>query len=139
MPKTCFKCGVRKPLGAFYKHPQMRDGRLNKCMDCTKVDARRHRRESEPARIADRARYQQPHRRAMVNARAAKDRVDHPDRYRARYAIRNAVRDGRAFKGCCEVCGDTNVHAHHDDYTKPLEVRWLCPLHHMRHHHAIQD
>lgn len=34
----------------------------------------------------------------------------------------------------CEVCGDPNVHAHHEDYTKPLEVNWLCPLHHVERH-----
>jgi hypothetical protein len=27
----------------------------------------------------------------------------------------------------CNVCGETeSVQGHHDDYTRPLEVRWLC-------------
>ena len=35
----------------------------------------------------------------------------------------------------CEVCGGTvKVDAHHDDYGKPLEVRWLCRSHHNKHH-----
>lgn len=42
----------------------------------------------------------------------------------------------------CEVCGisgksDKNrhiVHAHHDDYNKPLDVRWLCKNHHFEWH-----
>ena len=34
----------------------------------------------------------------------------------------------------CEVCGEVNVHGHHYDYTKPLDVKWLCPLHHVREH-----
>jgi ferredoxin len=35
----------------------------------------------------------------------------------------------------CEVCGDVlNVQAHHDDYDKPLEVRWLCRKHHQALH-----
>ena len=30
----------------------------------------------------------------------------------------------------CEVCGDEKVEKHHDDYSKPLQVRWLCKQHH---------
>jgi ribosomal protein S27AE len=38
-------------------------------------------------------------------------------------------------RGPCEVCGTTlNVHAHHDDYDAPLNVRWLCGKHHSRFH-----
>lgn len=36
--KKCFKCSSQKPLTDFYKHPAMKDGRLNKCKVCTKID-----------------------------------------------------------------------------------------------------
>ena len=36
--KTCFKCGLIKPLTEYYKHKRMGDGHLNKCKDCTKKD-----------------------------------------------------------------------------------------------------
>jgi len=40
MKKICFKCRAEKDLDGFYKHPQMGDGHLGKCKECTKKDAR---------------------------------------------------------------------------------------------------
>jgi hypothetical protein len=46
-----------------------------------------------------------------------------------------AIQKGLLIKKSCEVCGtNEKVEAHHDDYTKPLEVRWLCRHHHREHH-----
>lgn len=52
------------------------------------------------------------------------------DKMAAHSILNNAVKRGRIKREPCEMCGDTVVHGHHDDYTKPLEVRWLCRLHH---------
>jgi hypothetical protein len=49
----------------------------------------------------------------------------------AHAAVQTAIRDGRLVSGPCEVCDTTeNICAHHDDYEKPLDVRWLCREHH---------
>ena len=37
--KQCFKCGEFRELDCFYKHPGMKDGHLNKCIECSKKDA----------------------------------------------------------------------------------------------------
>jgi hypothetical protein len=38
--KMCFKCGIEKEMGSFYIHKDMKDGRLNKCIDCAKKDTK---------------------------------------------------------------------------------------------------
>ena len=57
----------------------------------------------------------------------------HPERVAAHRIVNEALRRGRITKGPCEFAGSDckwRIEAHHDDYTKPLEVRWLCKKHH---------
>lgn len=60
----------------------------------------------------------------------------HPIEEAARKAVASAVRAGRIARQPCEVCGATPAQGHHDDYAKPLDVRWLCRRHHDEHHAA---
>ncbi len=139
--KTCFKCNREKPLSEFYKHAETADGYLGKCKTCTKLDVRTHRRINGSVREYDRRRYHEnPIRRHHTLVNAKKWQKNNPDGYRAHYLVSNAIRDGRLFKGLCEVCGTTeNINAHHEDYSKPLGVIWLCATHHHRHHAGVTN
>ena len=53
---------------------------------------------------------------------------------RVHACVRKALRVGTLSRMPCEVCGEIRVEAHHDDYNKPLEVRWLCIRHHNQWH-----
>ena len=44
----------------------------------------------------------------------------------ARSTVHVALKRGKLTKTACERCGSANVEAHHDDYSRPLEVRWVC-------------
>ena len=58
-------------------------------------------------------------------------RARHPLKAAAWAKVRLAKLRGDLVPKPCEVCGTTEgIHAHHDDYTQPLEVRWLCKPHH---------
>lgn len=48
--------------------------------------------------------------------------------------LRLAVKRGLIKKAPCEVCKNPLSQAHHDDYLKPFDVRWLCNLHHSQWH-----
>ena len=60
-------------------------------------------------------------------------------KYTAHLAVRRALVSGTLEKQGCEVCGMEIVDAHHDQYDEPLEVRWLCRLHHVKLHHYGED
>lgn len=59
------------------------------------------------------------------------------DKYLAHKRVEYAVKTGKLIKQSCERCGAINAHAHHDDYSKPYEVMWLCPAHHKERHAEI--
>lgn len=70
-------------------------------------------------------------------ARIAKTRAwqeANPEKYAAQKALNRAIRRGELARKPCEVCGNVRVDAHHDDYSHPLNVRWLCRRHHVQHH-----
>jgi len=60
----------------------------------------------------------------------------------AQNLVEKAIDRGKLIRKPCEVCGAngtfkdgrSEVQAHHDDYNKPLEVRWLCQKHHHEWH-----
>jgi ribosomal protein S27AE len=140
--KKCFKCGEIKPLSEYYKHSKMADGHVNKCKECAKKDAMKNRKDNiEYYQEYDRNRSNLPHR---VDARyqyskTENYRISHnsatsrwnKNNQKKKYAITmigNAIRDKKLDKPskCSNCNSEGRIHGHHDDYDKPIEVRWLC-------------
>ena len=57
----------------------------------------------------------------------------------ARSKLRDAVKRGKIIRMPCEVCGEARSHGHHEDYSKPLEVRWLCSKCHGKEHRIYAE
>lgn len=140
MLKICFKCGRELETSQFYPHPRMADGTLNKCKDCTKRDVvATRKRNVEYYREYDLARSDLPHR---VAARAKYDkiyRIEKSGQAHANSLVSSALRQKRLKKLPCQICGNTRAEAHHPDYSRPLEVVWLCRVHHCAVHHGEID
>ena len=153
--KICFKCNELKPLNEYYKHKKMSDGHLNKCKDCTKKDVHKHRGENiEKVRAYDRNRpnksdrakkshdYHKTEKGKSVRFLATRNyRSAYPLRHKANTAVGSAIRDGRLKRpDFCEKCGTAcKPNGHHDDYSKPLNVRWLCLGCHNEFHLFIRE
>ena len=139
--KVCFKCGEEKPLSEFYRHPTMADGDVNKCKDCARAYfCARRVSNADATREYEHNRGSLPHRIAKTAANTRVYRAKNPEKYKAHEIVNRAIRDGKLDRKPCEVCGsDKRVHAHHDDYSRPLDVRFFCPVHHAEHHKAMRE
>lgn len=96
---------------------------------------------TDAAREAKRAYLQSEHGKAQ---RAKTMRIQaerYPDRHKARTAFGNAVRDGKVIPWpvCAvpECCGKPQ--GHHPDYSRPLDVVWLCDAHHKEAHALVRQ
>ena len=58
-----------------------------------------------------------------------------PSKSQARTRVAKAIASGKLVPAPCAVCGGQPTEAHHDDYSKPLEVTWLCKEDHTNAHH----
>lgn len=129
MKKECFKCHRTLDISEFYEHPQMKDGHLNKCKECTKKDV------SERYRLTFEARAEYERRRNKTTKRKERKRIytkrsreKNPEKYHAHSLVASAIKRGVLVKpSSCSICGKEGIiHAHHEDYEKPLDVVWVC-------------
>jgi hypothetical protein len=133
--KVCRRCGESKPLTDYYKHKNMYDGHLNICKECTKKRVRKHREKNiESIRAYDRQRAKKPHRKKNNISNTKKARARNELYTKAHNKVIRGVEKGIIKKTGCVFCGRPDSHGHHFDYTRPLDVVWLCPIHHRKVH-----
>ena len=127
--KKCFKCNAVKDRTEFYRHPQMADGLLGKCKECTKSDVANWYARTRNDRAAyERIRFQDQGRKESIRAYTNRYRKKHRDKFLARGKLHYALRRGAIVRpASCSVCGVAcKPQAHHRDYSKPLDVQWMC-------------
>lgn len=131
--KHCNICNTEKENSEFHKRAASAGGLAARCKDCQKAYDKE--RAGCPSRKLARMAYSKTGAGIIAGAKAKKKYIEkNPIKRKAHIIIGNSIRDKRLFKEPCEVCGSLIVHAHHDDYSKPLNVRWLCPTHHQEWH-----
>jgi hypothetical protein len=129
--KICKRCKRELPYSEFYVHKQMADGYLSFCKECTKERVLKHRiKNIDRIKEYDRNRPNKSERskKHVVKQKLRRLTPDGRKSNLARSRLRQAVRSGKIVKPdkceCCNAGGP--IEAHHPDYSKPLDVRWLC-------------
>lgn len=130
----------------------MKDGYTNKCKECTKSDNKNNRNKKiDYYKEYDKSRANLKHR---IEARKEYQKTDNYKKnhyknnlkytkanrikQRARRKVQYYLSKGELSKKPCEVCGNIKSEAHHADYTKPLDIIWLCDKHHKKLHIRIK-
>jgi ribosomal protein S27AE len=127
--RLCWDCREEKPLDTdhFYANAGCRGGYQQRCIQCSRKAASQRQRDKKLEIAAyDRERNKDPGRKAARAEAQRRMRVKHPEKYKARMKVNNALRAGKLVRQPCAACGHPKAQAHHHDYTKPLDVRWLC-------------
>lgn len=77
-----------------------------------------------------------PNGKLAIKKANEKSSAKYPDKQKARGFVNYRIGRGELFKpGACSACGNNSrVEGHHMDYTKPLEVVWLCNGCHRNYH-----
>jgi hypothetical protein len=114
--KKCSSCNEQKPFGLFHKDKRSKTGCSSYCKLCKKEKDRKVQSQKSPDKIK-------------------KDvwRKKFPERKNAQAKVFRALLSGKLIKQPCFIC-DEKAEAHHPDYSRPLDVIWLCPSHHREAH-----
>jgi hypothetical protein len=133
--KVCTKCGEKKPLTEFHKSKRSQDGRGCVCDKCSQAKSREYRdKNRERLREYDRVRSQTKARKADKNVTSQRWQKKNTLKTIAHRIVNEAIRKGSLIRQPCCVCHNTESHAHHEDYSKPLDIIWLCATHHSKLH-----
>ena len=157
--KPCTKCEVPQVLTEFYPRKSTKDGLAYWCKSCARdyrkenivsinesasvyrtenreeINSRGRKYRSEnPDKTAECLQKHRSKNRDSINKKAKLYQADNPNKMKARQLLSTAIKAGSIIRGLCS-CGSTKpTDGHHEDYSKPLEVEWLCrPCHRQWH------
>lgn len=133
---SCKDCGQTKLFAAF-SWLVRGESRRDTCKGCERTARKRALKAAEtPEQRAARRRATRDtpgEKRRRLRERRAYDHR-YPEKRRAREAVKEAIKSGVLERQPCSKCGRTEAQAHHEDYSRQLDVVWLCqPCHNVTH------
>jgi hypothetical protein len=136
--KTCNRCSLERPVEEFVRNWRMPSGRINQCNRCRLMASRAYKSLSkvkEKRRKRDEAVRDQMKKVKMNWKNKNRHKIQAHDK------VYRAVRAGKILKPeRCEKCSHLGkVQAHHESYSEPYDVVWLCPDCHYGRHRELND
>jgi len=142
--KRCTRCEQVKPLSEFTKSKSQPSGVTSACSECHNRASRLYRESPEGRQkhlSNGRARKLDPRKHSMDLARKRKYTAECSHKRRAHQQVYLAVKSGTLVRPTkCSRCEkECKPEASHHDYSKPLDVEWLCAKCHRRKDFGVID
>ena len=151
--KTCPRCKKTLPKSSYHKNKARHDGLAAQCKNCkNKMSQKDYAKNIEHYRKVHNLWYKNNKDKKAIQQKKWRERnldkesqycknrnEKYPEKREAYSIVLNAIRSNNLTRQPCEKCGATNrISAHHDDYSMPLDVKWLCvPCHTEEHSRAV--
>jgi len=127
--RTCSRCRRDLPISYFTRNGGRKSGYNGWCRDCMRLWKRKN-----PEKV-NRKYPLSPEQREKNRRAAAVYRAENREKIRAHQAVKSAITAGLLIPpASCPACHGARPEAHHEDYSRPLEVWWLCSRCHKRLH-----
>lgn len=153
--KTCTKCGGIKDLTEFSVDKRHSDRRASKCKACINVYQKIYRQsvrgkairkahvlkealvKPELRKARSRRAYYKNKEAFFLNSAKRRNSIQGKASREVHYAIRHGLITKPAIcNKCLTPLPSRMIHAHHPDYSKPLEVEWMCAKCHGKEHNG---
>ena len=141
--KMCCICKNSKNRNDFYKCSSRKDGLQTRCKNCDRLVSKKKRlspqykktdrqwRLNNSESIKEYQKVWQKNNKIKVAKYQKTYRAKNRQKFNARMLLYKYVAKGKIIRGRCAICNSgKSIEAHHEDYSKPLEVVWLCKIHH---------
>lgn len=89
------------------------------------------RKRGRPTKLCRSCKYQRSKKSLSYKDRKKRSRLQQKEARKIGKMVYNAIKRGKIVRGSCLLCGESNAEAHHNDYSKPFDLVWLCNKHHL--------
>lgn len=134
--KICPDCGIEKLLSEYFTSKANRNSvwYSKRCKPCHNAFCREYRQTEKHKEVhklwsrSDKGKKVRKNSRARWLQKYKENRIAHS-------AVSNAIRDGRLERQPCQICENTGE-AHHENHSRPFDIKWLCKTHHAEFHYS---
>jgi hypothetical protein len=152
--KQCKVCRQTLQASSFSKESRNKDGLMGKCKRCRLAKEREYLKTENGVRSRKLAleNYKNSGKQKLATTKYwssvrgqemkmlghVRDKLSGKER--TRRLTQYYIYSGKLKRQPCERCGSSdNIQAHHEDYSKPRDVMWLCPIHHAERHKEMRN